>query len=242
MHNEPTIIFENKNIIALYKPAGYLSHPVKKGDLRPSITAWLAKKYPSLQEVGKSENRFAIVHRLDRETSGVILAAKNQETFESLQKQFKQRFVKKEYIALIEGKIEKSGVIDAPLIFVKNKRGFKIKSVSIGADTLAGGPMVAGAINKKIRQARTEFTVLRSHNNYTLLTIFPQTGRTHQIRAHLKSIGHPIVGDKRYNKKSSASSLRMFLHASALEFSYPEGKKLRIEASLPNEFYSFLKR
>jgi len=223
---QPTIIFENENIIAIYKPEEYLSHPTKAGDLRPSITQWLAQKYPELKEIGKSENRFAIVHRLDKETSGIILAAKNQEAFNALQKQFKEKLIKKEYIALVEGKIEKGGIIKSPLTFSKNKKEFKI---------ITANPLINN--NKKIRQAETIFQVLKNYKNCTLLKIFPKTGRTHQIRVHLKSIGHPIIGDKRYNKKTKAQ--RLFLHASAIEFSYPEGKKFRLEAPLPDIFEKF---
>lgn len=127
---QPFIIFEDQNILAINKPSGYLSHPVKKQDNRPSITGWLAQKYPNLANVGKFENRFAIVHRLDRDTSGVILAAKNQMTFENLQKQFQERKIKKEYIALVEGKIFKKGIITAPLTAIKNKKSFSIKALN----------------------------------------------------------------------------------------------------------------
>lgn len=238
MSEQPSIIFEDKNVLAIYKPNGYLSHPVKKGEVWPSITEWLVQKHPYLKNVGKSENRFAIIHRLDRETSGVILAAKNQATFDNLQKQFKERKIKKEYIALVEGKIEKGGVIDAPLTFIKNKREFKIEALSRDANIRIGANDTNK--NKKIREAKTEFSVLKNYDNYTLLKVFPLTGRTHQIRAHLKSAHHPIIGDKRYNKKSLAS--RLFLHASAIEFSYPEGKKMRIEAALPEDFSYFPER
>lgn len=228
----PQIIFEDKNIIALNKPASYLSHPIKMGDLRPSITGWLAEKYPYLKKVGAVQNRFAIVHRLDRETSGIILAAKNQETFDNLQSQFKERKVKKEYIALVEGTIKKGGIIDKPLVFFKNKKEFKIKALSVNKNT--PGDSANSKKIKKIRQAKTVFQVLENYGSYTLLKVFPQTGRTHQIRVHFKSINHPIVGDRKYNKKSEAP--RLFLHASAIEFSYPEGRKIRLEAPLPEDF------
>lgn len=228
MLNEPNIIFEDENIIVLYKPEGYLSHPVKKGDLRPSITEWLAQKYPNLREVGKSENRFSIIHRLDLETSGIILAAKNQKIFDALQKQFKEKLVKKEYIAIVEGNIEKSGVINAPLTFSRSKKNFKIKIVDRNVKK-----------KQKVREAKTAFNILKKFKEYTLIKVIPLTGRTHQIRVHLKSIKHPIIGDSRYNKKSKAS--RLFLHASAIEFSYFEGKRVRFESALPTDFKDFLK-
>lgn len=228
------IIYEDKNMLALNKPAGVLVHKIKKEDQEKTLTDWLVAHYPAVKKVGDNpELRPGIVHRLDRDTSGVILVPKNQEYFGYLKHLFQEHKVKKTYLALVYGKVEKGGVIDKPI------------SIKAGTTkrTVHGGKMTKEAITEyRVREAREV-----EGNWYSLLEVMPKTGRTHQIRIHLSSIGHPIVGDRLYTpssyRKMNIFGLeRQFLHAYALEFSQTEGKILKIEAELPSELKNILKK
>jgi len=228
---EPEIIYENKDLAAVNKPAGFLTHSTPTTDEKSkTLTDWLLKKYPEIKNVGdpstssgqapsansgQANLRPGIVHRLDKDTSGVILVAKNQKTFEFLKKQFQERKIKKTYLALVKGDVKKTnGKIDTPIQrFIKS------------------------------REAETEYKVIKKFKNYTLLEAYPKTGRTHQIRIHLKSIGHPVVCEKLYAKKPQCplGLTRHFLHAKSLEFLSPEDTKIKIEAELPADLKSALK-
>lgn len=218
------LIFEDKNFIAVNKPAGLLVHATKNSN-ELTLVDWLIKKYPEIKNnVGdNTEERPGIVHRLDRDTSGVILIPKNQNYFEYLKKLFQNHLIKKNYLALVFGKIkEQQGIIDKP--------------VSIMAKTVKR-TVHAG---KMAKEAITEYKTLqifkKDKDFFTLLKVMPKTGRTHQIRVHLASIGHPIVGDKLYGKKNNPLNLnRQFLHAESIEFNLENGQRIKIEADLPNE-------
>ena len=172
--------------------------------------------------------RPGIVHRLDKETSGLLLIAKNQPAFDYLKKIFKDRTIKKTYVALVYGQVkEKTGVIDTPL----GKLGIKQST------------KISGKRELTEKAAVTEYKVLKKFKDYTLLELRPQTGRTHQIRVHLKSIGHPIVCDPLYAGKRHACPPalgRMFLHAQKLAFVSPAGAAITAESDLPPELSVFL--
>lgn len=224
-----SIIYEDEDILAVNKPAGLLVHGPD------SLVDWLVKNYPQIKNVGDPSTgsgqdlRPGIVHRLDKDTSGILLVAKNQKAFEYLKKQFQERKIKKKYIALVEGEIKKDkGIID--LAIGKSKKDFRKK--------VAGGKMAG-----KTREAITEYKVVKRFPGYTFLEVFPKTGRTHQIRAHFKAIGHPVVCDKLYGPKKLICPFglnRHFLHASSLEFKLPSGSVIKLEADLPEDLKNFL--
>lgn len=210
---EPQVIFEDKNIIAINKPAGWIVNEAQTTVGQKVLQNWLADKdYPLAKS---KEFRSGIVHRLDKETSGILLVAKNKETFENLQKQFKERKIKKTYLALVHGKVVlDSGEINAPVGRLPWRRD--------RFGVLPGG-----------REAITKYKALvfyMLHSTYyTLLELYPQTGRTHQIRIHLKYIGHPIVADEFYAGRKTARNdrlwcPRLFLQAKSIE--YQDLKKL----------------
>jgi 23S rRNA pseudouridine1911/1915/1917 synthase len=239
------VIYEDKDLLVINKPAGLIVHGVRgkhfrEGDQKPEETLvdWLIKRHPEIKHVHdftanvgqvNPEERAGIVHRLDRETSGIMVIPKTKEMFSYLKNLFQTREVQKTYLALVWGKMqEKAGVIDKP-IGIKDgtiKRTVHIKNA------------------RMVREAVTEYKV-RQHikiktdegNDWlTLVEVMPKTGRTHQIRVHMASIGHPIVGDSLYGgKKPDLGLTRQFLHAESIEFVKPDGKRLKISAGLPSE-------
>lgn len=222
------IIYEDEDIIVIDKPSGLLTHPKNKLDKSENVVSWLLGKYPSIKDVGEDKIRPGIVHRLDKETSGLLLIAKNQKSFEYLKKLFQERKIQKTYIALVHGKLKnKRGVIETPLGKLGTKQTIRIY----------------GKRQLKEKNAITEYKVLEEYNDYSLLQLMPKTGRTHQIRVHLKSIGHPIVCDPLYSGKHHICPPelgRLFLHASKISFLSPSGKALVIENDLPSELANFL--
>ncbi|MFH1346971.1 MAG: RluA family pseudouridine synthase [Spirochaetota bacterium] len=245
--NEPFIIYKDKNFLAVYKPAGLLVHPVKvsssKFQASSALTDWLLENFPEVKNVGDSSIglgqanlRPGIVHRLDKDVSGIMLVARNQKYFKYLKNLFQTRQIKKNYLALVYGKIKsKIGIIDKPI---------SIKSGTIKRTVYQG---------KDEKGAVTEYRVIKflklkvesdeeKEQIFSLVEVSPKTGRTHQIRIHLASIGHPIVGDTLYGKKTNPFSLkRIFLHAESLEFSPAEGERIKLEVALPEELEDLLK-
>lgn len=233
---ELPIIYEDDDIITVNKPAGLLVHAARSGDARPSVSLWAAERFPHIQGVGEklvlpdgsAIERSGVVHRLDRDTSGVLLLAKNQKAFEHLKAQFQGRMITKIYHAVVQGKMkERDGVIDAP---IGRSRGDVRKK---STDKHATG---------KIREARTLYKRLAANDEFSFVEAQPLTGRTHQIRAHLQSIGHPIVCDALYAPKKICPNPpgRLALHARAVEFTTLSGTRLRLEAPLPEELASFV--
>lgn len=241
------VLYEDKDVLVLNKPAGLLVHGIydKNGPkhAEETLVDWLAKNYPETQEVGDRDEdnlirqqRGGIVHRLDRETSGAMVIARNQEAFEYLKKLFQGRTVQKTYVALVWGRIhEKSGEINKPI---------SIKDGSVKRTVFKG---------KMPREALTLYETIghyiyihgKHEDEMTLVNVMPKTGRTHQIRVHMSSIGHAVAGDKLYGKKETLSFEgltlnRHFLHAKQLEFKAPSGTRLSIEAPLPAELESVL--
>ena len=205
------ILYLDDNVIVINKPAGILTHA--KGTESDEFT--VADFFKRYSTYALDTNRAGIVHRLDRDTSGVIIGARNNETANLLKKQFAKRLTKKTYIAITTGipKLEKAR-IDLPIARNPKKPAtFKVSS------------------NGKV--AITDYKVLKTNENYALIELMPKTGRTHQLRVHLNYINCPILGDKIYGTKKAD---RMYLHAEKLEITIPNKGRMTFEAKLPKEF------
>ncbi|HFC77030.1 MAG TPA: RluA family pseudouridine synthase [Candidatus Moranbacteria bacterium] len=225
------IIFEDDDLIALNKPAGIQVHP-DHNEKKQTLLNGIIAKFPKILKIKDNSPHFrpGIVHRLDKDTSGIIIVAKNNQSFIELKKLFRKRKIQKKYLAIVHGEPqEKSAIIDKPLARKTNYR----RQVIAGQKT-----------KTKIRSAITKYHMLKTlPNNFSLLEIFPKTGRTHQIRVHLFSIGHPIVGDKLYKGKlfkKISSTNRQMLHAQEIKFKL-FGKSYNLSADIPNDFNDFLK-
>jgi 23S rRNA pseudouridine1911/1915/1917 synthase len=225
------IIFQNKDFIVVGKPVGLTVH-AGVGTSEKTLVDFLLEKFPELKGVGdEPEIRPGIVHRLDKETSGVMIVARNQKSFEYLKNLFKNREVEKQYLALVHGKLkEKEGQIEGEM--GRSKKDFRKQA------------LVRGKISvRKERYSFTHFKVKKELEKYSLLEVSPKTGRMHQIRVHLHSIGHPIVGDKKYTFKEykNIPASRMFLHANSISFVGPDDKKYFFESEPSEEFEKFPK-
>jgi|SRR5680860_122277 len=228
------ILYEDQNVIVLDKPAGVLSQEATSSK-SPCLTDFLLNYCPEIKNVGESENRCGIVHRLDKDTSGVIIVAKNEESFLFLKKQFQERGVQKMYTALVYGKMkEKEGNIDLKIGRSRSKPNMQTVIDS------------ERKMEIKSRDALTFYKVKEIFPNYTLLEVFPKTGRMHQIRVHLKAIGYPIVGDQKYFFKKYADKKilleRQFLHASELRIKLPNGKLTVFKSELANDLQKFMNK
>ena len=213
------VVFENNDVIVIDKPAGMVVHPAAGHDSGTLVHAVLGY-VPDIEGIG-GEERPGIVHRLDKETSGLILLAKNDKAHRWLQDQFRLRQVEKTYIALVDGKPPTpSGRVEA----------------AIGRDPSHRKKM-AIVSNSKGRQAVSEYKTIESFPQFTLLEIHPLTGRTHQIRLHCAMLGCPIVGDEVYGRKKSSLALnRHFLHAQKIRIILPnENQSRTFETELPEE-------
>lgn len=209
------IVYEDDQVVVVNKPAGMVVHPAFGHSSGTLVNAVLAR-WPEIASFSEP-SRAGIVHRLDKDTSGVLVVAKTRAALESLRAQFKGRDVRKRYIALVEGAPETpEGVIDAP----------------IGRDPAQRKRM---AVRHDGREAVTEFRVIEHFAGYSLLEVYPKTGRTHQIRVHLAFIGHPVAGDTVYGRRRQAIKLkRHFLHATAITFTRPgSDEAITAEAPLP---------
>ena len=220
------IVFENGELVVVNKPAGMVVHPAAGHDSGTLVNAILAH-CPDLTGVG-GERRPGIVHRLDKETSGLIIVAKHDQALRHLQDQFRTRTIRKIYLALVDGRPEPAEArIDAP----------------IGRDPKARKRMtVIRGGSAKAREAQTTYQVERYYEEHALVHCYPHTGRTHQIRVHMAWIGHPLVGDKVYGRRRPSLPLkRHFLHATALEFQLPANDEtIRLEAPLPADLQTLL--
>ena len=260
---DPEIIYEDENMVAVNKPAGMLTHAalthadntrthaekiqrLSASSQRSSanLVDWLMERYPEIKNVGDDpQTRPGIVHRLDKDTSGVMLVAKNQASFLYLKSLFAKHEIQKTYLALVIGDVSpKAGVIDLPI-------------------GIRSGTLKRSVRSKKMaKPAVTRYRVLKEfapqNGKFSLLEVMPETGRTHQIRVHLASIGHPVVGDRLYGLKGANQifnktynlqptnyklSIRLMLHALSLEFvASPRGSRVRIEAEPPDDFQNIL--
>ena len=270
------ILYEDKNILAINKPAGLLVHPSAASKKEPTLIDWILKNYPNIKGVGESMKmpdgaeieKDGIVHRLDKDTSGVMLIAKNQKTF---------LFLKKQFAASSADLAERKKIDSAPSLgryssmqndygsgeekktnikpiqktymaivwgHVKNDKG-KI-DMPIGRSPSTGHFLSGRGVRGKMREALTEYRVIKRFNNeeggnekFTLLDVKPKTGRTHQIRVHMKFANYPIVCDPIYATKTVCPILgidRLALHALSVEFYLTPAKKMKIEAPLPEDF------
>ena len=215
------IVYEDADLLVVDKPAGLTVHPAPGNPCHTLVNALLFR-FPELS--GEDAVRPGIVHRLDKDTSGLIIVARNRTAHNRLAAQFKSRSVSKAYLALVRGQISpQEGVIDAP----------------IGRDPKKRQRM---AVTGTGRPARTEYSVVRGFGNYTLIEARPKTGRTHQIRVHLASIGHPVAGDATYGAKSPLLE-RQFLHAFRLGFRLPsDGRYVEFESPLPPDLLQALEQ
>lgn len=229
----PEIIFENDGFIVLTKPNGLVVHPFDYSD-EYTLLDFLQEKFPEIFQIknekilqdGRVINLGGIVHKLDRETSGIMVVAKNQETFDELSFLFKNHQVKKTYIAKVNGVISEEGfVINAPL--ARAKKSFRQE---VNPENKRG----------ELREAITEVKVLRKGDKDTFVLLAPKTGRTHQLRVHMSYIGHSIIGDKIYGLPAQAGNKkddheRLMLHAKSLEF-FLDNKNYFFETETPKEF------
>jgi 23S rRNA pseudouridine1911/1915/1917 synthase len=215
------VLYEDEDLIAVNKPAGMPVH-AGAGRQAGTLVNALLHRFDKLSQLG-GELRPGIVHRLDRLTSGVLLAAKNDPAHRALAEQFRRRQVEKTYIALVQGSLEpERGRISAP----------------IARDLLRRRRMTAR--RRSGREALTEYRVLRRWPGYTLLEVRIHTGRTHQIRVHLSNLGHPVAGDTLYGARGGLLA-RNFLHAARIRFRHPRtGTPLEFSAPLPPELQAFL--
>jgi len=226
------ILYEDEVIIVINKPEGIQIHPARRGINMKTIAHWIITKYPKLRGIGEDPLRPGIVHRLDRETSGVLVIAKTEASFKSLKELFQKRAMEKTYIALVYGHMEAlEGQINKPLI----RHSGELKRFAVETQYVPEGA----------REALTLYRVIARYAEFDLLSVTPKTGRTHQIRVHLASLGNPIVGDKLYTSKSLQRgdkffSQRQLLHAFRLKFDL-FSKKYTFGAPLPPDFQSVLK-
>jgi 23S rRNA pseudouridine1911/1915/1917 synthase len=220
------VVYEDTDLLVINKAAGMVIHPAP-GHADDTLVNALLARYPVLQAESGDDLRPGIVHRLDKDTSGLLLVAKNAHTQAALIEQMKEHQITKRYLALVEGNVSlDQGSIDAP----------------IGRDPRHRQQMTVTAVGS--REARTHFKVLQRFKRHTLLLLQLETGRTHQIRVHLKAIGHPVVGDPTYGAShgQGKSALdRQFLHAYQLKLTHPAtGVLLELEAPLPPDLQDVL--
>jgi 23S rRNA pseudouridine1911/1915/1917 synthase len=212
------ILFEDEDLLVINKPAGMVVHPGAGNRSRTLVNAVLAH-CQTLSGIGGKE-RPGIVHRLDKETSGCLVVAKNDSTHHDLSRQFAERTVEKIYLALVAGTMRKAhGVIDANIgRHPKHRQRMAVNS-------------------ERGRSARTDYRVVRSGDAISLVECVLHTGRTHQIRVHLHHLGHPVLGDKIYGQQRASKFPRQMLHAWKLGFNHPrDGTRLMFEAPVPADF------
>lgn len=232
----PTVIAENEYVLVLNKPAGLITHSDGRTQ-EPSTADWIAEHYPQLREIGEPWispqgeviSVCGLVHRLDRTTSGVMIAAKTNDIFHFLRAEFKARRVEKVYRAVVYGHLE-------------TDEGTIVAEIDRTSTTPRRWYAVSCEESHK-RAAITEWKVLsrgtdEGGNTYTCVEVYPKTGRTHQIRVHFASIGHPLVSDHLYAPELSRllGFFRPALHAYAITFSLPSGERVSYIASLPSDF------
>ena len=219
------VVYEDDDIIVVNKPKGMVVHPANGNPDGTLVNAIMAMCKGSLSGIG-GEIRPGIVHRLDKDTSGLLIVAKNDLAHINMSNQIKDRKVKKIYIALVKGNInENEATINMP----------------IGRSTKDRKKM---AVRKDGKEAITHFKVLKRYKNYTLLEVKIDTGRTHQIRVHMAEIGHPVVGDMVYSKGKNEFGVEgQMLHSKSLDFKHPiTGKEMHLEARLSEYFEKVLEK
>lgn len=245
---EPDILYEDEDMLAINKPSGLVAHGDGKTD-EPTLVDWILKIYPDIKEIGEPSRtttgeiiyRPGIVHRLDRETSGVMLVAKTEKGFQHLKEQFQKHEIKKTYHAFVYGEMparingvsyfggkNDSGKIDRPI--GRSKKDFRMWSAQRGT-------------RGELREALTEYTVVSRFKGYSFVHAMPKTGRTHQIRVHFKAINYPLVSDSLYapDRENILGFKRLALHSYEIIFKDIRGSIHRIIASYPEDFLHALK-
>lgn len=234
------ILYEDDFVIAINKPAGLVVHPDGK-TVETSVSDLILKDRPEMEAVGESWTnpesvtipRPGIVHRLDRDTSGVLIIAKTQDCFENLKSQFQNHKIKKTYHAFVYGNVKNDeGIIDKPI--GRSAQDFRMYSAQRGAK---------GEMREAVTEYKTLARFLKEGEQFSFLEIYPKTGRTHQIRVHLKYANHPIVSDKLYakGKPQALGFTRTALHSSSIVFALPDGQQKEIKASFPEDFNDNIK-
>lgn len=237
--DEPNILFKDSDVVVLNKPVGWLVHEDAHEASPATVVPWLLAQFKEMKDVGEPGlspqgvklERSGVVHRLDRETSGVMIFALNPESYMALKAQFHDRLVNKEYRAFVYGRIhDRWATINRPI--GRSVRDFRLRSAQRGARGI-------------LREAVTDYERIAvgeyEGESFSYLKLVPKTGRTHQLRVHLKAIDRPIVGDTMYGglKVEQSNNLglgRLALHAHVLEIALPSGTRERFMAPLPPEF------
>ncbi len=222
----PEVLYEDESVLFLNKPAGLLTHAVQEGDI--SLVDWVINHCPQIIQVGQDTLRPGIVHRLDKDTSGIVVIAKTEAALIELKRLFEEREVEKTYFALVEGHLVKeAGSITFPITRIPHSEKRSIRRAT--GDTEA-------------RSALTNFRLLTRFEKCDFVEVKPKTGRTHQIRIHFSAIQNPLVGDRLYGFRRKSEKIvapRQMLHAGRLTFSL-FGKMYDIEAPLPPDFANLL--
>ena len=213
---ELNIKYEDDDLLVISKDSGIVVHP-SQNTKSTTLVDILLNLYPKIKKIGET-SRPGIVHRLDKGTSGLLVIAKNNSILVSLKDQFKKREVIKEYLAIVNGNTKEKGIINAPI--GRHPKDRKKRAL------ISSG-----------KEAITKYEKIINENGLSLLKVNIQTGRTHQIRVHLSSIGHPIYGDKMYSKKFKSNNSRILLHSHRLKFKHPiKNKFIDIKDDIPKEF------
>ena len=216
------VVYEDDDLAVINKQPGLVVHPAP-GNREHTLVNALLSRFSQLSDINK--NRPGIIHRLDKETSGLLVIAKNNASHLKLAKQFAEHSIERKYIAIVAGEVEfDEDVIEAPI----GRHPLKRKNMSV-------------SFSENTRYAKTLYRTLKRSSNFSLLELRPFTGRTHQLRVHLAFLGHPILGDDKYGKSNTFS--RMALHAQEVGFIHPStGKFMHFSSQIPQEFQDFIKK
>ncbi|MFA5437168.1 MAG: RluA family pseudouridine synthase [Candidatus Omnitrophota bacterium] len=215
------IVYDDSDLAVINKPSGLVVHPAP-GNYEHTLVNALKNVFSELSDINPA--RPGIVHRLDKETSGLLIIAKNNFSHLGLTRQFIEHTIKKEYIAIVKGIMEfDEGVVEAPI----SRHLYKRKNMAV-------------SFTQKAKEAKTYYRTLKRFKDFSLIELHPFTGRTHQLRVHLDFIGHPILGDEKYGKNNKFS--RLALHAKRLIFTHPRtGKIIDLTAPTPEELLAHTK-
>ncbi len=236
LYSQVKIVVETPDYVVVEKPSGLLTHPTEANE-PVSLAGFIVAHYPEIATVGESEVRPGIVHRLDKETSGLLVVARTQAMFEHLKTQFKDRTINKEYRVLVHGKVAKD----------EDRIHFRL-SRSKTSDRMAASPITDADGESNVgKEALTEFWVEKRFINFTLLEVKIHTGRMHQIRAHFLAYNHPVVGDPLYFQKKRKRRWddelgRLFLHSAKLGFIDLNGETQHFTSPLPTALQTFLQK
>lgn len=238
------VVYEDEDVVVLNKQAGISVHP-SINEPSGTIANALIAKYPEIQSVGDDPVRPGIVHRLDKDTSGLLVVAKNQKAFEFLKKEWHPPDRMTSVSRAGEGKVVKK-YLTLVLGHLKNEKGEIKSELTRSIKDFRKRMVVRPEKNSEKtidgKLAITEYRVIKIYKDYSLVEVYPKTGRTHQIRIHMASLGTPVAGDKIYGKNKEVPNglTRQFLHAYYLKFSLPDGKSVALESDLPDDLSSVL--